>query len=149
MISVLATVLLSGALMVHGESSHGLDITARLGMVDADRVIVFTLVNKSNDTAVFNRALSPCAPYELGVVVLSGPGGLAHVIERLPLIADTIGQRIQVAAHAAYTCNFNISQWFSGKIPKGEQSILLWSFRPSTPGVFARPLYGGAMLLQE
>lgn len=149
MTSLVAAALLAAASVASPHLPQALHISARLGLHDGDQRVEFSITNGSDKVLAFNRAASPCAPYDLAVVVVVGQGGIVDVVERLPLIADTISQTIQVRPHGTYACSFNVSQWFNGKIPQGQQAVLLWSFKPRAPGVFARPLYGGALLLQE
>lgn len=126
-----------------------LDIAAHLEVRGGDQTLVFTISNSSREVQVFDQAWSPCAASELVSVVFVGEGGIGRFIERLPLIADTITRRLSVRPHGTYECTFNLSHWYYDRIPKHEQAILLWSFKPEQPGVFSQPLYGGALLMQH
>lgn len=145
----LALTLLMTASMPYPAATSGLAITTHMAGQGSSKRLVFSITNDSDKPLIFDQAASPRAPYEVALVVFVGEGGIGHVVNRLPVISDTITRNITVGSHRSYKCSIYISEWFHGKIPNGKQAILLWSFKPEKAGVFAKPLYGGAVLLQE
>lgn len=125
-----------------------LDLAAQL-LKSEEKILVFKIKNDSDIAISFDQARTPCDPNELATIVFIGNGGIGKFIERNPLIADSVSRNRTLLPHHEYVCSFNISHWFYGKIPSGEEARLLWSFHPGQQGAFKQPLYGGSFLLEK